>query len=124
MQCNAGALSHTPVGGDQQVRRRLIPTLQTADANTQQERGLAQRCERIEGRPASADELTSVHAADYVQKICSLGDQASWGCEAMAGGGWRVACWLRSAKLCLPRWTVLNRKQCFKFFLIQVEGRS
>ncbi len=64
-----------------------IMRLPTADAQAQQARGLAQRCALIKGRPATKEELQSVHSADYVQRICSLRNQASRGTKEIFGVG-------------------------------------
>jgi acetoin utilization deacetylase AcuC-like enzyme len=57
-----------------------------------QERGLAQRCGWIEARPARENELTSVHTADYVQRICSLRDQVSWVAIPETVSWWDTQC--------------------------------
>jgi acetoin utilization deacetylase AcuC-like enzyme len=77
-------------------RNPLCYMILLTSSRVRQERGLMQRCERIEARPATEDELTSVHNADYVQQICSLRDQASR--AVIAGGKLRggagCVCWM------------------------------
>jgi hypothetical protein len=51
-----------------------------------EDQGLAQRCVRIPAREATPEELLSVHAADYVQKMCSIDKLTASELKRMASG--------------------------------------
>jgi hypothetical protein len=51
-----------------------------------EDQGLAQRCVRIPAREATPNELLSVHAADYVQSMCSLHKLSAGELKRMASG--------------------------------------